>query len=198
MADCLIGGRPKLTFVTALTEEGLMSANDNRGKLAEAWAESGLAQLFEMSQVAEEMAVSPPPPPPPLPRQNECVSLCTLFAVWQICLIVFYMPMRWLRLLLPLCGKQSLNVCLTFASSFDRGMPWSGLPLSHQLTSEPVAERSSEDLNEGIKRGMHWRREGGQGCGGNEWEWMTRGFQYNVIKTGGDKGWWTVRRQRTA
>lgn len=58
-----------------------MSANDNRGKLAEAWAESGLAQLFEMSQVAEEMAVSPPPPPPPLPRQNECVSLCTLFAV---------------------------------------------------------------------------------------------------------------------
>lgn len=29
-----------MTFVTALVEDGLMSANDNRGKLAEAWAES--------------------------------------------------------------------------------------------------------------------------------------------------------------
>lgn len=39
-------------------------------------------------------------------------------------------------------------------------MPGSGLPLSHQLTSEPIAERSSEDLNEGIRGGMHRRREG--------------------------------------
>lgn len=42
-----------------------MSADDNRGKLAEAWVKSvGRVQrdCFEMSQVAEEIAIAPTPP----------------------------------------------------------------------------------------------------------------------------------------
>lgn len=149
-----------------------------------------------MSQVAEEIAISPPP------QQNGYV-LCT-------CCV-----MHFIRNLtdLPDCILPANEVAVTPAPALRKTVPerlphlcrqlWlemrgSGPPLSHQLTSEPIAERSSEDLNEGIRGGMHQRREGGEGCGGNEWEWMTRGFQYNVIKAGGDKGWWSVRRQHTA